>query len=60
MLKSFILEELQNDFANRNEVGYHIDRASNVTDEEGIMNIAPIPSFLVYYGLYKYLDAETS
>ena len=49
LVKNLTTEDVQMGFNNGHAVDQQIERARNVTKEEEIMKIDPIPSYLVYY-----------
>ena len=57
LVKNLIPEDFQSGFTNGQGVDQQLERASNVTEEEEIMKIASIPSYLIYDGFDKDLDS---
>ena len=53
MVKNLIPEDFQTVFTNRHVVDQKLEIAGNFTDEEEIINISPIPSYLIYDGFEK-------
>ena len=56
LVKNLTPEDVRTGFTNIHVVDQQIEKASNVTDEEEIMKIAPVQAYLIYYGFEKYLD----
>ena len=58
LVKNLYPQDVQTGFTNKTAVGRQLERAINVTNEEEIIKISPIPSYFIHGGFEKYLDAS--
>ena len=50
LVKNLTLYDVQTFFSNGHVAGHQLEISSNVTDEELIMKVSPIPEYLIYDG----------
>ena len=57
LVKDLTPEDVQTGFTNEHAVDQQLERASNVTNTEEIIKMSTIPSYLIYDGFEKDLNA---